>query len=468
MDAELIYGLKVQNKSEQGNALLIKGKCIIRFLLSVGMTVNKECARAVQAAATSLLVTLFLPKKRLSSRMECNEMRELKLRHFSFDVSLLFISGFALFSGCQKANPFGSEDEFLSVIAQPQMVFVEGGTFTMGCTDEQNGDCKNTEIPSHQVTLSNFRIGKYEITRTQWQAVMDYHSNEFFGYNNPVETISWNDIVGTSGDTMVIKGIIYYENGYIYKLNQLTGKQYRLPTEAEWEYAARGGKKSQGYKYSGSNDVNEVAWYENNSGETTHPVGRKQANELGIYDMSGNVWEWCSNWFGNYTANAKVNPAGPVSGSERVIRGGCWRHTAINSRVSSRNRSVPDKKWTNVGLRLAMSETDSTNLEKFNIVDTEWVGTFNEYAGGLYWKDVIITLQFTTDSNVKRTEVGQGGHWDQYGYKEYQINNQQNCNYTFSPDSFEGYITYLNNTSKFEIRNNNTELFWGMSYERIK
>ena len=244
------------------------------------------------------------------------------------------------------------------------MIFVQGGTFTMGCTAEQGGDCYDDETPTHQVTLSDFYIGKYEVTQGQLKAVMGNNPSYFpKGDNYPVESVSWEDIVGTSGATMVIKNITYYANGFIYKLNQLTGKQYRLPTEAEWEYAARGGNKSGSYKYSGSNSVDNVAWYRDNlpsqssgnSGYGTQPVGTKASNELGVYDMSGNVWEWCSDWFGDYSGNAQTNPIGPSLGSYRVFRGGSWGSIAFFARVSVRSSWFPGYRSYSRGFRLTCS-----------------------------------------------------------------------------------------------------------------
>jgi len=196
---------------------------------------------------------------------------------------------------CEVGATGGAESKRSSVatvtVSLPviEMVSVQGGTFTMGCTAEQESVCVFYEIPAHEVTLSNFSIGKYEVTQAQWVAVMGSWPGEepssFLGTgdNYPVYNVSWNDIVGTSGASEVINGITYYANGFIYKLNQLTGKKYRLPTEAEWEFAARGGNQSAGYEYSGSNNIDDVAWYEGNySPFGTKPVGTKASNELGI------------------------------------------------------------------------------------------------------------------------------------------------------------------------------------------
>ena len=214
-----------------------------------------------------------------------------------------------------------------------EMVFVPGGTFQMG---SENGD--SDETPVHSVTVSDFYIGKYEVTQAQWQAVMGRNPSYFKGSNHPVEKVSWNDV-----------------QEFIKKLNQQTGKNFRLPTEAEWEYAARGGNKSRGYKYSGSNTIGEVAWYGDNSGKTTHPVGQKQGNELGIYDMSGNVWEWCADWYGKYNSSPASNPRGPSSGTDRVGRGGSWLSNASFCRVAYRDDDGPGGSSLSMGFRLAHS-----------------------------------------------------------------------------------------------------------------
>jgi len=221
-----------------------------------------------------------------------------------------------------------------------KMVFVQGGTFDMGSPD---GVGEENERPQHKVTLSSFNIGKYPVTQAQWIAVMGSNPSRFKGDNLPVEQMNWTDIVGTSGASMVINGIIYYENGFIYRLNKLTGKNYRLPTESEWEYAARGGNQSKGYTYSGSNEIDKVAWYGGNSEEKTHPVGEKVPNELGIYDMSGNVFEWCSDWYGAYNDDPKTNPTGPTDGPGFVTRGGCWLSPDNRCRVTPRGFNANER-----------------------------------------------------------------------------------------------------------------------------
>ena len=217
------------------------------------------------------------------------------------------------------------------------MIAVEGGTFQMGATSEQGSDAWGDEKPVHYVTLSDYYIGETEVTQELWEAVMGSNPSYYSGYpQRPVERVSWNDC-----------------QDFITKLNQLTGKNFRLPTEAEWEYAARGGNKSQGYKYSGSNIIGDVAWYYDNS-SSTHDVKTKAANELGIYDMSGNVYEWCQDWYGDYSSSSQTNPTGPSYGSFRVLRGGGWDSGASCCRVSLRNGDSPDYRGYYLGLRLVL------------------------------------------------------------------------------------------------------------------
>lgn len=241
------------------------------------------------------------------------------------------------------------------------MIKVNGGTFTMGATSEMTNP-SDGETPTHQVTLSSYYIGETEVTQALWKAVMGknllwFKGNNpswFTGDNLPVENVSWNDC-----------------QKFISKLNSMTGQNFRLPTEAEWEFAARGGNNSNHYQYSGSSIIDEVAWYWQNSGDKyltgdrgldkmnanncrTHPVKTKKPNELGLYDMSGNVWEWCQDWYGNYSSNAQINPTGPDSGSHRVIRGGSWFNDTTICRSSYRYDSTPDSGTDCLGLRLVL------------------------------------------------------------------------------------------------------------------
>ena len=240
------------------------------------------------------------------------------------------------------------------------MVAVEGGTFTMGAS-EDDADAYDNEKPAHQVVLSSYSIGETEVTQALWQAVMGSNPSSFTGdLSRPVERVSWNDC-----------------QNFITKLNELTGKNFRLPTEAEWEFAARGGNQSQGYKYSGSNTIGDVAWYydnsyamgSNSSDFGTHAVATKTPNELGLYDMSGNVYEWCQDLWSYYSSESQINPTGPASGSSRVYRGGCWNSYARYCRESHRSGKSPTFSIYNLGLRLALDSEDSSTPEEHEWVD---------------------------------------------------------------------------------------------------
>ncbi len=270
-----------------------------------------------------------------------------------------------------------SEDVVFKVIAdnrggeyEPEMVYVEGGSFRMGSNEYKS------ERPPHRVTVSSFYIGKYEIKVSEFKKFIDdsgYRTDADKGdgsyiwdgsywtikagvnwccdvggntrpqseYNHPVIHISWNDAIA-----------------YCEWLKGKTGKSYRLPTEAEWEYAARGGNMSQGFKFSGSNNIRAVAWYWDKADKKTHPVGQKQANELGIYDMSGNVYEWCQDWYllDYYSSSPANNPQGPSSGSRRVLRGGGWLNNASYCRSSNRLSNSPDRRFNNLGFRVVSSK----------------------------------------------------------------------------------------------------------------
>ena len=232
------------------------------------------------------------------------------------------------------------------------MVQVEGGSFQMGGTSEQGSDVYSDEKPVHEVTLSDYYIGRYEVRQSEWEVVMGNNPSYFKGADLPVERVSWSDC-----------------HEFIRRLNALTGLNFKLPTEAQWEYAARGGRLSKGYKYSGSNNLGEVGWYWENSGDRvltgewkikkvdrnhcrTHRVGEKQPNELGLYDMSGNVEEWCEDWYGNYSSVSQRDPSGATSGSRRVYRGGGWGTVARRCRVSNRFNDVPVRRNFYLGFRL--------------------------------------------------------------------------------------------------------------------
>ena len=237
-----------------------------------------------------------------------------------------------------QGNTEQNEQTFMVKGVEFKMIKVEGGTFSMGATSEQSSDAFDKEKPVHSVTLSDYHIGETEVTQELWEAVMGSNPS-WVKVNNqrPVEMVSWNDC-----------------QEFIKELNRLTGKNFRLPTEAEWEYAARGGKYSRGYKYSGSNNADEVAWYNGNSGSKTRPVKTKKANELGLYDMSGNVYEWCNDRCGDYQRYSQTNPTGLSEGEYRVLRGGGWCYFDMGVRVSRRDYLTPGYRHIIIGLRLAL------------------------------------------------------------------------------------------------------------------
>lgn len=223
-----------------------------------------------------------------------------------------------------------------------KMVYVRGGSFKMGAS-EGDKDAYPNEKPAHEVTLSDYWIGETQVTQALWLAVMGVNPSAFGGdLNCPVENVSWYDC-----------------QNFIEKLNKLTGKEFHLPTEAQWEFAARGGNrdKDNHYQFAGSNNVDKVAWFVRNSHYKTHPVGEKQPNILGLYDMSGNECEWCNDWYGStyYSKSPTVvDPAGPATGCSRVHRGGSWKSDAMYCRVSDRGYSTPSQPDRHLGLRLAL------------------------------------------------------------------------------------------------------------------
>ena len=241
-------------------------------------------------------------------------------------------------NGFRPSYPHNITDAQKAVLDQlfQDMVTVEGGSFTMGATADQGSDITDHAKPAHKVSVDKFYICKYEVTEMLWAAVNNTSSASLLPKNN----VSYTDVIS-----------------FIRKLQNMTSINFRLPTEAEWEFAARGGKKSNGYRYAGSNNANDVAWYLSNSGMTTHAVGSLAPNELGLYDMSGNVWELCSDWYGDFTSASQTNPTGPASGTYRVQRGGDGRVGERGVRIAIRDGILPNQadQWT--GFRLVIDKS---------------------------------------------------------------------------------------------------------------
>jgi len=237
-----------------------------------------------------------------------------------------------------------AKSDSLPKFSVPEMILVDSGTFIMGCTGGHTEDwygrvedCQTNENPNHIVTLSSYKIGKFEVSQAGWKSLMGVNPSHHKDCDQcPVEEVSWNDV-----------------QEFLQKLNEQTGRHYQLPTEAQWEYAARGGKFSRGYLFAGSNEMPSVAWW-GQKNIVTCPAGLKQPNELGIYDMSGNVWEWCSDWFADYDMISQTNPQGPLSGVARVVRGGSGRHEDVLPRVYTRNHVSPDECSNGIGFRLVL------------------------------------------------------------------------------------------------------------------
>ena len=317
-----------------------------------------------KASQTNSRICILWNQPQVQTKTESKNKRRLWLRRTMVLVGIAgVVLGIVAYLNYRQNSPIVYKGEIPQSTIETivvngvkfNMVKIKGGTFSMGATSEQGSDAYDSEKPVHSVTLSDYYIGETEVTQELWEAVMGSNPSYCKGNNQrPVERVSWNDC-----------------QEFINKLNRLTGKNFRLPAEAEWEYAARGGKYSRGYRYSGSNNADEVACYWRNSGDKylsgewngdsiiennckTHPVKTKKANELGLYDMSGNVEEWCNDRYGDYQSNSQTNPTGPSRCDDRVSRGGSWGYYDWDVRVSNRSRSTPDNRYSHYGLRLAL------------------------------------------------------------------------------------------------------------------
>ena len=327
-----------------------------------------------------------------------------------------------------------------------KMVVVEGGTFTMGATPEQGEDAYDNEKPAHQVTLSSFSIGETEVTQELWQAVMGSNPSDFTGnLQRPVECVSWNDC-----------------QTFISRLNQLTGKTFRLPTEAEWEFAARGGTKSQGYKYAGSNTIGDVAWYYNNSyalgsgspNYGTHAVATKYPNELGLYDLSGNVYEWVHDWYGSYTSDAQTNPSGPASGWYRVSRGGSWINNDVYCRVSHRDIITPETTNHGIGLRLALGPDISEQHE--------WVDL--GLPSGTLWATCNVGASAPEECG-DYFAWGETEPKDMYDWSTYKwCNGYYETLTKYCTKSSEGYNGFVDNKAELDPEDDAAYVNWGENW----
>ena len=287
------------------------------------------------------------------------------------------------------------------------MIFVKGGTFQMGATEEQGSEAAAHEFPVHEVTLSDYYIGQIEVTQRLWQTVMGSSNNPstIKDSNKPVNNVTWEEC-----------------QVFVEKLSQMTGYYFRLPTEAEWEFAARGGNKSKGYKYAGSDNLSDVAWYSGNSGGTTHTFATKQPNELGIYDMSGNVWEWCYDWYGPYSAEAQVDPTGPETGEYHMYRGGGWTYVENDCRVTRRRQTESYNKEF-LGLRLAMNQDAMIPLPEPDPIPGRRIGVFSVAKD----KQVSFSqgnLQYTQSKNQWRFAENQYDYLGEENVKDGQLANR--------------------------------------------
>ena len=347
----LFSGLSAQSKNKTITNLKCKLDSLNKVLVDnrfESLSKNKTVDILIDSISKkNLLLKAELNKCVIDFEMKCEEFASVQKKNETLESELSLLKEENVKVKFKLNSIENARKEKKFSLSEMEMVFVEGGSFRMG-SDFGNDD----EKPIHNITLSSFYIGKYEVTQSQWEGVMNNNPSFHRGCGNcPVENVSWNDI-----------------QEYIIKLNSQTGLKYSLPTEAQWEYAAKGGVKSRGYAYSGSNDIHDVAWYFENSetlghndgekpisfGRNTHAVREQNANELGIYDMTGNVNEWCTDWFGPYQSFSETNPSGLASGQFHVVRGGGWNDIEDICRNASRDWLSAFEKNSNCGFRLVL------------------------------------------------------------------------------------------------------------------
>lgn len=264
-------------------------------------------------------------------------------------INWLLIGNFSVFAKSKNPIPDSLQILHFEVDSVPfSMKRVEGGLFIMGGTNEQHREVISTELPTHTVALDAYYIGHTEVTQALWQAVMPEWEiiDEWHNPNHPITDVSWYDC-----------------QVFIHRLDSITGMPFRLPTEAEWEFAARGGNKSRYFRFAGSNIADSVGWGLSNAGFRKHTVGLKIPNELGLYDMTGNVSEWCSDWYAPYHLGTEPNPKGPITGKEKIMRGGSFSNCQANSHLSYRHYQKPEESTQYCGLRLAMTLPNEPTLQ---------------------------------------------------------------------------------------------------------
>ena len=320
------------------------------------------------ASAGEMLSTLIdlendlnLPKPVPTSSPKSKSERKIDRGFFVMGIAtILFVSLMTIVALTRKPDTSDSSTTTDSTNTKPDlssMILVEAGQFDMGCTDSQM-NCDSSEKPVHKVKVDSFYLGSTEVTQELWKRVMGNNPSSRKGDNLPVESVSWYDAVEFCNRLSALSNL---KKAYTVSGDNITcdftSNGYRLPTEAEWEYSARGGKLGENKVYSGSNDIDEVAWFNKNSPESQQPVGQKKANELGLFDMSGNVWEWCWDIKGQYGREEQVNPRGSMTGDKRVLRGGGWFSNPQGSRVSARSGNKPGTKAKSIGFRVAQSVT---------------------------------------------------------------------------------------------------------------